>query len=183
MALIVIYIVLRCARLLEMDKIISTKLLMLCLGLSAMFFIMSVYIAADITWDIRSTASCWSVVPRIGYNAPPTFILAGVLFLLFQRWHPPTIVTRIALFLGPSLLAVYLIHICSSAGQDLMVNRPFQWGVDNFPHLPHQVISIGTAGYCFIVCIAIDLIRRFALTFFRHCLHRIAIIRSRTSLP
>ncbi len=164
MVLVVIYITMRVARLLEADRIIPLRYLYFAFtGLMFAFGGIVTYFANQI-WVTKPDATCWEILKYTCYDCPFVFLAACVLFLLFNRWQPSQRITAVAGFMGPSMLAVYLIHICSTTGITLTYSKPIMWTLKYFPDMSHPIVILLVTVYCFILCLCIDFMRRGGLT-------------------
>ncbi len=156
----VTYMTLRIARLFEADKVLSTKCLWWVLAILVIAFIMVVNAYAQITWSVNPKANCGIVMRPFGYHVPFVFLASAVALLLFQRWRPPSWLTRVCAFLGPSMLAVYLLHVCSESGKILTFRMPTTWVRTHWSFLPDWCMVLCVVTYCFFLCVGIDLLRR-----------------------
>lgn len=109
----------------------------------------------------------WILDTDLGaYSSPLVVATAMFLFLTFLRVRIPTSFGRICLFLSPSMFSVYLLH----DGCHGVAVWPIIVGVERwfFEKIGNGVISqcasiCMTAMVIFVVCVAIDLIRRACL--------------------
>jgi len=93
------------------------------------------------------------------YDAPHMWALAIVLLVAFaDAVKIPSVLSRLACFLAPSMFSIYLLHHNPIMAQYLYVN-PERW-VDENLHL-HPMLNIFIAAvFCFTICLSLDLVRR-----------------------
>lgn len=100
------------------------------------------------------------------YNVPFVWLaaLAGLgLFLVLRPWQW---VGRVAVFLGPSMFGIYLIHY-NSVGLEWLIRHPESWLSCKFPWMSDSVIVVFCAVFCFMVALCVDLLRRAGVLLFR----------------
>ncbi len=110
-----------------------------------------------------------SINNQFGYNSPWVVGAAVSLTLLCRRWSPPYWVTRVATFLGPSMFAVYLLHVGPRVTGRWLLGLPVtelhKMG------LPPIATCLIVAAFCFISATCLDLIiRRGGWACLRHLL-------------
>lgn len=94
------------------------------------------------------------------YASPFAVALAATCFLVFTRVPWPGWMGRVAVFLGPSMFTVYLLH-SNRLGFDLMTRLEERWAdIQGWP-LPMVYFSVAAIVFC--VCVALDLPRRLAV--------------------
>lgn len=91
------------------------------------------------------------------YASPVAALLSGCCFLLFRRILWPDWVGRVALWLGPSMFAVYLLH-CNRI--ILPYFEPLEQAVMGLLHCPRLIAYPLATLPIFALCLAIDLPRR-----------------------
>ncbi|MGN0886205.1 MAG: hypothetical protein ACI4RT_04320 [Candidatus Spyradenecus sp.] len=91
------------------------------------------------------------------YASPVAALLSGCTFLLFRRIPWPDWIGRVALWLGPSMFAVYLLH-CNRV--ILPAFEPLEQAVMNALHCPRLIAYPLATLPIFALCLAIDLPRR-----------------------
>lgn len=95
------------------------------------------------------------------YASPVAALLSGCCFLLFRRIPWPDWVGRVALWLGPSMFAVYLLH-CNRV--ILPYFEPLEQAVMGLLHCPRLIAYPLATLPIFALCLAIDLPRRAILS-------------------
>ena len=91
------------------------------------------------------------------YASPVAALLSGCFFLLFRRIPWPARIGRAALWLGPSMFAVYLLH-CNRV--ILPYFEPLEQAIMNALHCPRLIAYPLATLPIFALCLAIDLPRR-----------------------
>ena len=115
----------------------------------------------------------WKILPYCGYNSIFVVAFSLGLLLLSQRLEISARWTRVLVFVNASLLPVYLIHNCTSAGRHFLC----RWLYGNILQLTgnSQGLAIGLSVFaCFAACVALDMLcRRAPLGLLRWCAARI----------
>lgn len=91
------------------------------------------------------------------YASPVAALLSGCCFLLFRRIPWPDWVGRVALWLGPSMFAVYLLH-CNRV--ILPYFEPLEQAIMHALHCPRLIAYPLATLPIFALCLTIDLPRR-----------------------
>lgn len=170
MALVVIYVTARTARLLDLQEQVSLRALTIGWVILVTGYGLVATLFAQKIWAERPHVVCWDISTKFSYDAPLTVLVAVGFFLLFRNLHTSPIVSRIASFLSPSLLAIYLIHICSSVGILLTYGIPIAKLQAWWPACPAPLVVVFVTIWCFLLCLGIDFLRRAALAGIRHAL-------------
>ena len=89
----------------------------------------------------------------------PSFVVTCFAFEGIKRVRFPTWLSKVAIFTAPSMFSVYLLHICNCT--HLMWSFEV-YCVENLK-MPLCIMFIATAIVTFVVCLAVDLVRRCAL--------------------
>lgn len=95
------------------------------------------------------------------YNSPVAICIAALSFIGFKRIKFPVLVERVSIWLGPSMFSVYLLHSHPAA-------FAYMSGLEDVllaEHVPMVVVYLLTALVVFIVCVVIDIPRRFVCRF------------------
>lgn len=113
------------------------------------------------------TQLTWNNVKWItDYNSPATWSIAVMLILFFARKvRIPVCIEKTAAFLAPSMFGVYLLHETTAFGHEIF-RVPQSWMVAH-SHLPQFMVVLLSAILTFIVCVAIDMLRRLFVYFVR----------------
>lgn len=89
----------------------------------------------------------------------PSFIVTCIVFEYVKKLNLPIWLGKVSIFLAPSMFSVYLLHICNCT--HLMWSFEV-YCVDTLK-MPLYVMFAVTAIVTFVVSLAVDLLRRFAL--------------------
>jgi hypothetical protein len=90
----------------------------------------------------------------------PAFVVSCFAFEFFKRLKLPTFWEKMILFLAPSAFPVYLLHITHGGLSSMSCIERFLveecgWAI--------QASFVATAAATFVACLAIDVVRRFAI--------------------
>lgn len=157
--LIVIYVSARTARLLELDRL-SLKTVLPGLTILVTLYGLVAMLLAQKFWATDPHIICWNITNSFGYDAPLTVLVSVGLFILFRKWSPPLWISRIARFCGPSMLSIYLLHVCSVSGITLTYGLPIHFLAKT--GTPPPIIVPMVTIWCFGICLFVDLLRRFS---------------------
>lgn len=115
---------------------------------AVMFFILGIHFLGD-NW-------------RTDYMAPYVIAMAIAMLLLFEKFvRIPRWLGRVCVWAAPSMFGVYLLHEVSSYGK-LFHRAPAQYLIDHFA-LPPTLIIFLSAIVCFVICLLLDVARRYSL--------------------
>ena len=160
LTMIFVYVSARCARLLELDRLPLRKLMLAPIafvgGIVVLGGVQQLYMVALKGLPFEpSSFRYWTV-----YQAPHVAAMAiGMVLIFVSHVKVPAVVGKFADFCAPSMFGVYLMSDTTSFGP-LLYRIPQKWFSDS--NIPWLVIIL-TAISTFLICLAFDLCRRFAL--------------------
>lgn len=95
------------------------------------------------------------------YNSPVALLLSASTFLVFKRIHLPEWLARLSIYLAPSMFAVYVLHANGAGYRSFRLIQTFLIDEHGVPHVIGWLVA---AFVVFVVCVAIDCLRRQVVT-------------------
>lgn len=94
-ALFYIYLTMRTCRLLDVDKKVPLKWLLVAFAFCAFCFTLLIAFVSYRQWGINDKTICWEITKYVSYHCPLTVWLACLLFLIFRHWHPAPVQSNV----------------------------------------------------------------------------------------
>ena len=116
-------------------------------------------------WHGGALPRCLVNIHVAGYHFPGVWVAAIAALVLFARCPMPQWFQRLARFLGPSMLGIYLFHETSL--RKVLFCLPMEHLHARFPEVPLVFIFAAGVLLCFTLSLAVDLARRAGLALLR----------------
>jgi len=116
------------------------------------------------------------------YNAPHVMLMAIAMLLLFAKFvKVPQWLSRIVIRIAPLMFGVYIIHDTTTFGRQIY-RLPQEWMAANLGWHPLAIIFTTAIG-CFVVCIVIECVRRWATApFVRWVMPKVRLVDEKLGL-